>query len=338
MKNKLLFSLMWLVAFLLSGVFPSAPEEVDLAVIGTMIGIGIAASVGSQIASGVLANQGARAQARAAERAAATGVAEQRRQFDITQQNLAPWLGAGTAAVQRLQFLLGLSGQPTGQPGGVQQVNRGFDSPDLRGRDRFERLGRFADEDGFDFDPARFRGAAAGGGELPGETDPEFGSLMRDFGLEDFETEPGYEFRLAEGAKALERSAAARGQSFSGGTLKALTRYSQGVASDEFGRAYNRFQENRATRYNFLAGLSGTGQTTAAQLGDIGARTASDIARTQIGGITSAAAARASGYSALGQSIGQGVNSGLNWLLLSRLAQGGGGTGPSPSDVRDFFQ
>ncbi len=318
MKNIALSFLVWGAIFLLNQI-PPLSEDVDLAVIGTMIGIGIAASAASSVASGVLAYKGATAQARAAERATELGVGEQRRQFDITQRNMAPWLGAGTAAVQRLQFLLGLSGQPTGQPA-VGGSRGGFDSPDLRDGNRFDRLSQFADGDGFDVD--RFRGAAvAGGGGVPAEDDPEFGSLMRDFGLEDFETEPGYEFRLAEGAKALERSAAARGQSFSGGTLKALTRYGQGVASDEFGRAYNRFQENRATRYNFLAGLSGTGQTSAAQLGDIGARTSRDIARTQIGGITSAAAARASGYSALGQSIGQGVNSGLNWLLLSRMAQ-----------------
>ena len=315
MKNIILSFLVWGAIFLLNQI-PPLSEDVDLAVIGTALGIGLAvASAAGSVASGALANQGARAQARAAERAAATGVAEQRRQFDITQRNMAPWLGAGTAAVQRLQFLLGLSEQPTGQPAAI---SRGFDSSDLRDGGRFDRLSQFADGDGFD--PTRFRSAAAPDGG-PGETDPEFGSLMRDFGLEDFETDPGFEFRLQEGTKALERSAAARGQSFSGGTLKSLTRYSQGVASDEFGRAYNRFQENRATRYNFLAGLSGTGQTSAAQLGDIGARTSSDIARTQIGGITSAAAARASGYSALGQSIGQGVNSGLNWLLLSRLAQ-----------------
>jgi len=319
MKNIALSFLVWGAIFLLNRI-PPLSEDVDLAVIGTALGIGLAAaSIGGSVASGLLAKAGAGKQARAAERAAEVGVAEQRRQFDITQQNFAPWLGAGTAAVQRLQFLLGLSGQPTAQPA-VGGFRGGFDSPDLRDGDRFGRLARFADGDGFD--PTRFGSAAApGGGGLPGEDDPEFGSLMRDFGLEDFETDPGFEFRLAEGTKALERSAAARGQSFSGGTLKALTRYSQGVASDEFGRAYNRFQENRATRYNFLAGLSGTGQTTAAQLGDIGARTSSDIARTQIGGITSAAAARASGYSAIGQSIGQGVNSGLNWLLLSRLSQ-----------------
>jgi hypothetical protein len=331
MKNRAMF-LLWPIAFLLSRIFPSAPEDVGLAVIGTAlaIGLGVASAAGS-VASGVLAAKGAGKQARAAERATEVGVAEERRQFDITQQNLAPWLGAGTAAVQRLQFLLGLSGQPTGQPA-VGGFPGGFDSADLRDGDRFGRLSRFADEDGFDFDPTRFRSAAAPGGG-PEETDPEFGSLMQDFGLEDFETEPGYEFRLAEGAKALERSAAARGQSFSGGTLKALTRYSQGVASDEFGRAYGRFQENRMTRYNFLAGLSGTGQATGVQLGDIGARTASDIAGIQIGGITSAAAARASGYSALGQSIGQGVNTSLNWLALSRLAQ----RKPGPEDVREFF-
>ena len=303
----------------------------------TAIGIGLAASAAASTVSGVLAYKGATAQARAAERAAAIGVAEERRQFDVTQRNLAPWLGAGTAAVRRLQFLLGLSGQPTGQPAGTPSAGyyRGYDDPGLRdagpygGQSRYQRLSEFADE----FDLDRFRGAAAP--TAPGETDPEFGSLMREFGLADFETEPGYEFRLAEGQKALERSAAARGQVFSGGTLKALTRYGQGVASQEFGRAYSRFQQNRLTRYNFLAGLSGTGQATGVQLGQIGARTASDIAGIQIGGITSAAAARASGYSAIGQSIGGGVNTGLNWLLLSRLAQRN--PAPGPEDVRDFF-
>jgi hypothetical protein len=70
--------------------------------------------------------------------------------------------------------------------------------------------------------------------------------------------DPGYQFRLAEGQKALERSAAARGGLNSGGTLKALARYSQGVASDEFQRSFERFQAERKSRGDLLTGAAGT--------------------------------------------------------------------------------
>ena len=91
--NRALF---WGIAFLLSRLFPATPEEVELAFIGTALGIGLAAaSIGGSVASGLLAKAGAGKQARAAERSSAAAIAEQRRQFDITQGNLAPFLGAG---------------------------------------------------------------------------------------------------------------------------------------------------------------------------------------------------------------------------------------------------
>jgi hypothetical protein len=39
---------------------------------------------------------------------------------------------------------------------------------------------------------------------------PNFGKYARDFGMSDFVTDPGYNFRFTEGQKALERNAAAR--------------------------------------------------------------------------------------------------------------------------------
>jgi hypothetical protein len=70
------------------------------------------------------------------------------------------------------------------------------------------------------------------------------------FRAEDLQVDPGYGFRLSEGLKALERSAAARGGLLSGGTGKALTRYGQEMASQEFGNAFNRSltQYNAATQ------------------------------------------------------------------------------------------
>ena len=73
----------------------------------------------------------------------------------------------------------------------------------------------------------------------------EMGDLSRTFTMDDFQKDPGYQFRMDEGTKALERSAAARGGLSSGSTLKALTRYGQDYASNEYQNAYNRFNADR---------------------------------------------------------------------------------------------
>jgi hypothetical protein len=88
--------------------------------------------------------------------------------------------------------------------------------------------------------------------------DPNFN---RSFSMSDFQADPGYAFRMAEGQKALERSAAARGNLNSGATLKALTRYNQDLGSQEYQNAYNRFSNDQTNRFNRLASLAGLGQT-----------------------------------------------------------------------------
>lgn len=85
--------------------------------------------------------------------------------------------------------------------------------------------------------------------------------------------DPGYQFRLAEGQKALERSAAARGSLASGGTLKSLARYSQGVASDELQNAWARKQGG----FNRLAHIAGMGQNAANSLGAMGGQYANNM-------------------------------------------------------------
>jgi hypothetical protein len=72
-------------------------------------------------------------------------------------------------------------------------------------------------------------------------------------------TEPGYGFRLGEGMKALERLQASRGNLLSGGALKAGQRFAQDLASEEYGKSFNR-----------LADIAGIGQTAASQAGTAG--------------------------------------------------------------------
>lgn len=101
------------------------------------------------------------------------------------------------------------------------------------------------------------------------------------FGQGDFQTDPGYQFRLAEGQKALERSAAARGGNLSGASLKALTDYNQGSASAEYQNAYQRWREGNDTQYGRLRDLVGLGYTSARDLGQVRYNTAGSLGNLQ---------------------------------------------------------
>jgi len=63
---------------------------------------------------------------------------------------------------------------------------------------------------------------------------------LYDTGLQDFQGDPGYQFRLQQGEQALGRMAAARGGRGGGRAMKEMAKYSQGLASDEYQRAFGR--------------------------------------------------------------------------------------------------
>ena len=69
--------------------------------------------------------------------------------------------------------------------------------------------------------------------------------------------DPSFKFRLDEGLKALERSAAAKGTLLTGGFGKAMQRYAQDVASTEYGASYARRAAEQQNNYNRLAGVAG---------------------------------------------------------------------------------
>lgn len=132
--------------------------------------------------------------------------------------------------------------------------------------------------------PYRSAGADAIG-TLSAALGPE-GEFNRRFTLADLALDPGYDFRLQQGQKALERSAAARGGVLSGATLQALTNYSQNVASDEFSRAFDRFRTDRADRFAMLSDLAGRGQRAT----ETGVGAGLTYARDAAGNVTNAAA------------------------------------------------
>jgi hypothetical protein len=121
-----------------------------------------ALSLGSALLGSSAAKKAAKAQVAGTEAA----TAEQRRQFDLTRTDFAPWREAGASAIGSLSAML--------QPG------------------------------------------------------------------YDHTTSPGYQFRFNEGQRAVESGGAARGMLMSGGTLKDLARFGQGVAADDFNDQFNR--------------------------------------------------------------------------------------------------
>jgi hypothetical protein len=163
-----------------------------------------------------------------------------------------------------------------------------------------------------------------------------YGSLAKPFGQTDFQQDPGYAFRQAEGMKALERSAAARGGLLSGGTLKGIQRFGQDLASQEYGNAFNRYQIERSARLNPLQSLMGSGQSAAnVTTGNIGQAGQNEAANLYGGG-----QARASSYvgqaNALGGAFGNIGQAAASYPLMqaqmnyfNSLAGGGGGGGGS---------
>ena len=128
-------------------------------------------------------------------------------------------------------------------------------------------------------------------------------------GKVDLTQDPGYAFRLAEGQKALERTAAARGGLLSGGAMREAQRYGQGMASQEYQNAYNR----ALTQYNTLASLANIGQTSAGQMSSEAGQYGANIGNLMYGAGTGAAQTRASGYLGAANTLMSGLNTGLNY-------------------------
>lgn len=147
------------------------------------------------------------------------------------------------------------------------------------------------------------------------------------FGMDQFQQDPGYAFRMSEGMKGLERSAAARGGLLSGSNLKNIQRFGQDLASQEFQNAFNRYQTERQARLNPLQSLAGVGQTTSQQLGAAGQTMAGNVGEA----IGAAGQARASGYmgqaNALTGALGQYMNFNQQQQQNALLRQAIGGRG-----------
>ena len=140
---------------------------------------------------------------------------------------------------------------------------------------------------------------------------------------------PGYQFRLGEGVKALERGAAARGGLLGGAQQKALTRFGQDYATQDYDNFLRRYYQS-LTPYQSMAGI---GQTSAGQTAQLGYGTGQGIAQNYL----RAAQAQAGGAINVGNILSGGVTSGLENYLLWNYLQGGGSGPPNYSHYSDYL-
>lgn len=325
--------------------------------------IGAVGAIGGAVISGNAAKKAGRAQQAAADR-------QLQMQWDMYQQqrqDQAPWRAVGGNALNELALRLGIGGFGGAIGGGgnnlaAQALSGGslielaadgtpIANPELyASNDAYRKawdtlLQQHVDWAGqgyrFDSDASEIENALRANlaaqqrdfqNANPAEKNPLYGSLLKRFSEEDFRTDPGYEFRLGEGQKALESSAAARGGLLSGAAAKALTKFNQDFASNEYGNAYNRFTNDQTNQFNKLANLAGVGQlaTNATQTAGQNFMTGAGNA-LQYGGT-----ARASAYGDQGNALAAGLG-GASSFLGSMFRGGGGGGGFGYSGPGSLF-
>ena len=143
------------------------------------------------------------------------------------------------------------------------------------------------------------------------------GYLTKEYTPADFAQgiDPGYQFRLQQGQEATNRMANMGGGMISGNALRGVQDYTQGLASQEYGNAFNRFQTNRTNIYNTLAGIAGLGQNAYNTSAQTGAQAANTVGNT----IQNIGQAQAAGTVGSANALSGGLQNAGNAYMLSQL-------------------
>ena len=291
----------------------------------------LGAAVLGAAASSSASNRASKAQTGAADRATQL----QQNQYNTALAGQAPGEEAGFGALSQLASGLGMAplSAPTSQ--------NAFDAraylaanPDVAANSYFaqnpyEHYQRYGQGEGREF--TRTEGSqrtvdAAQANQGSASGTPR-GDFNRDFTLADFQKDPGYDFRMSQGLGAVQGSAAARGSLMSGSTLKALSDYGSNMASSEYGKAYDRFNNDRAQRFNRLSTVAGIGQTATNNVGTTGANFTNAASSNALGAGNAAAA----GGVGVANAFNNGASSLQSLYQLNRIFPGQSAAKAAPS-------
>lgn len=249
----------------------------------------------------------------------ATGasIGEQQRQYDQTRTDFAPQRSLGNSAMDQLARLYGFA--PPSQAAATERANADVlmgdtylpagslsDSPgDKRGSNILLNgqvigrvnpggpNGRFVPAVGVDINALRQQQVQQNTAARPAGT-PDMGAF--------FES-PDYQFNLAEGQKAIDRSLVARGRGLSGAGVREGVRYASGMASQQYGDFTNRLLT--------IAGLGNAATSNTAAAGQ-------NMANNNSAALINAGNQRASIYGQTAAGVNNAVQGGLSNYMLQQ--------------------
>lgn len=140
------------------------------------------------------------------------------------------------------------------------------------------------------------------------------------FNNQDFQNniDPGYAWRLQQGQMANQRLANKGGGLLGANAQQGMQDYTQGLASQEYQNAYNRYTGNQTNIYNRLASLAGIGQAGQTQTNTAAQNAATNMGNLAVGSAGAQAAGGIGAANAYGNTLG---NIGNNFMLSQLLNQ-----------------
>lgn len=303
--------------------------------------------IGGAVLGGALLSSNSASNA-ADQQAAGTdkALASQNQQFNTSREDLAPYRSAGTAALTRLQALLGIGPSADTNPHSPLsegQVSNLYQHYFGRAPSQSETAWQLANTPtAADFEnniggnseyQARVQSGQAPTARMYDPNAPVQASgptdspLLRSFSSSDLNADPvynsGLQFGLDEGTKALERHAAATGSYDSGAGAKAIARFANDYGSTKAADSRARFVEDQNNTFGKLSGISGMGSGATTVGVNAGSANASNLASLYTGQGNANAAASIAG----GNAFSGGANSIANYVSQQQLLQqlqGGG--------------
>lgn len=206
-----------------------------------------------------------------------------------TASNALPWLIGGTTLANYLAQTDAAKKAAEAQTSSVASSNALLNEIDLRNR-----------------------AALAPYTEASKELMPQYLAKIKS-GPGEFTESPGYTFRVGEGIKALDRSAAAKGNLFSGRTGKELTRFGQDYATSDYDNWLRRYYDSLTPYQSGLGlGLTATGANVNSSTG-VGGQQAQNLLRAG----EASASLPINQANALTSATSSGLNNYLMWKYLS---------------------
>lgn len=167
----------------------------------------------------------------------------------------------------------------------------------------------------------------------------DYGSLLKDFTAQDFQADPGYQFRKDQGNREAQNRLAAMGMAGSGAAVKEAVNFNQGVADQAYQGAWDRFMQQKQFKTSALSNFAGTGQRAADNISNNENTYGSNVTQSlgqkgqaQQNAIYEGANSRIAGYTGASNAIGSGAknlvdlygyNKGKNNTLYDATAWGG---------------